>query len=112
MIARAEFSFTVEMFSAFWTFINKLCQVEWRGIQHSRQITLSYVIPTATAVLCYLNSLEGDFVHDDKFAIVDNPDVNGKANFAQLFLNDFWGKAMWDNTSHKSYRPLCIVTFR
>lgn len=29
-----------------------------------------------------------------------------------VFTNDFWGEPIYSNTSHKSYRPLTILTFR
>ena len=29
-----------------------------------------------------------------------------------VFTNDFWGKAMAENNSHKSDRPLCVLTFK
>ncbi|XP_005500376.2 protein O-mannosyl-transferase TMTC1 [Columba livia] len=62
--------------------------------------------------LCYGNSLRGEFVHDDVWAIVNNPDVRAAAPVAAAFSNDFWGKRMAENTSHKSYRPLCVLTFK
>ncbi|XP_074758194.1 protein O-mannosyl-transferase TMTC1 isoform X1 [Athene noctua] len=62
--------------------------------------------------LCYGNSLRGEFVHDDVWAIVNNPDVRAAAPVAAAFANDFWGKRMAENTSHKSYRPLCVLTFK
>uniref|UniRef100_A0A8C3PMG4 dolichyl-phosphate-mannose--protein mannosyltransferase n=1 Tax=Calidris pygmaea TaxID=425635 RepID=A0A8C3PMG4_9CHAR len=62
--------------------------------------------------LCYGNSLRGEFVHDDVWAIVNNPDVRAATPVAAVFANDFWGKRMAENTSHKSYRPLCVLTFK
>ncbi|XP_062348462.1 protein O-mannosyl-transferase TMTC1 [Cinclus cinclus] len=62
--------------------------------------------------LCYGNSLRGEFVHDDVWAIVNNPDVRAAAPVSAVFANDFWGKRMAENTSHKSYRPLCVLTFK
>ena len=64
------------------------------------------------AVVCYLNSLPGEFVHDDIFAIRENMDVRPETPIGQLFSNDFWGTPMSSPTSHKSYRPLCVLTFR
>lgn len=65
------------------------------------------------AVGCYLNSLTGDLVHDDIMAIRTNRDVAKLSTpFMDIFRNDFWGKPMSDNSSHKSYRPLTILTFR
>ncbi|XP_014442516.1 protein O-mannosyl-transferase TMTC1, partial [Tupaia chinensis] len=63
--------------------------------------------------LCYGRSLQGEFVHDDVWAIVNNPDVRAGAPLRWgIFTNDFWGKGMAENTSHKSYRPLCVLTFK
>uniref|UniRef100_A0A2K5HR18 Protein O-mannosyl-transferase TMTC1 n=3 Tax=Colobus angolensis palliatus TaxID=336983 RepID=A0A2K5HR18_COLAP len=61
----------------------------------------------------YGRSLQGEFVHDDVWAIVNNPDVRPGAPLRwSIFTNDFWGKGMAENTSHKSYRPLCVLTFK
>ncbi len=70
--------------------------------------------PVLLAMLVYMNSMTGDFVHDDIPAIVNNPDVNGAnpAGVLGLFSNDFWGEPMTSPRSHKSYRPLTILLFR
>ena len=71
-----------------------------------------YFIPPLIAVLCYLNSLNGDFVHDDVYAIKNNQDVTGKKPLMDLFSNDFWGRPMTSFKSHKSYRPITVLSFR
>ncbi|KAG7497537.1 hypothetical protein JOB18_039344 [Solea senegalensis] len=71
-----------------------------------------YAVLAALCVLCYSNSLHGELVHDDVWAIINNPDVRPGSSLRNIFSNDFWGKRMADNTSHKSYRPLCILTFK
>ncbi|XP_036374114.1 protein O-mannosyl-transferase TMTC1-like [Megalops cyprinoides] len=71
-----------------------------------------YVVLVLVCTLCYSNSLRGEFVHDDVWAILNNPDVRPGSSLQNIFFNDFWGKRMADNTSHKSYRPLCILTFK
>ncbi|KAG5267253.1 hypothetical protein AALO_G00219680 [Alosa alosa] len=73
---------------------------------------LRYAVLLAVCGLCYTNSLRGEFVHDDVWAITNNPDVRPGSSLRSIFNNDFWGKRMSDNTSHKSYRPLCILTFK
>ncbi|XP_017554406.1 protein O-mannosyl-transferase TMTC1 [Pygocentrus nattereri] len=73
---------------------------------------LGYGALLAACALCYRNSLRGEFVHDDVWAIVNNPDVRPGSSLRSIFTDDFWGKRMADNTSHKSYRPLCILTFK
>ena len=69
-------------------------------------------IAATLAIICYWNSLQGGLVHDDIFAIRDNLDVRQETSLAKVFSNDFWGKPMNSNVSHKSYRPLTVLTFR
>ncbi|XP_062518575.1 protein O-mannosyl-transferase TMTC4-like [Corticium candelabrum] len=73
--------------------------------------TASLII-AAAAFLCYYPSLAGDFVFDDSEAVVGNEDVSGDVHWTQLFLHDFWGKRLTSKHSHKSYRPLTVLTFR
>ena len=79
-------------------------------IQVSQKI--AYLLVGLIATVCYINTLPAQLVHDDIFAIVDNDDVKTGTPLTRLFINDFWGKAMSDPTSHKSYRPLTVLTFR
>lgn len=64
------------------------------------------------AFVCYLPSLDGDFVFDDNEAIIGNDDVHDQVHWTELFLHDFWGKRLASKHSHKSYRPLTVLTFR
>lgn len=73
---------------------------------------LKLYIPSLLAIVVYLNGLNGDFVHDDIFAIKRNRDVTGSNGLIDVIFNDFWGAPMSSNASHKSYRPLTILTFR
>lgn len=70
------------------------------------------IVITLLCFICYWNSLSGDLLHDDIFAIKDNSDVRPNTPLHQLFGNDFWGKPIDDPTSHKSYRPLTVLSFR
>ena len=70
---------------------------------------------TSLIVLCclsYWNSLSGDLVHDDIFAIKNNADIKPETPLSRLLADDFWGKDMSDPTSHKSYRPITTLSFR
>ena len=74
-------------------------------------------LPVGVALLIYCNSLNGQFVHDDLSAITANADVTGSSSNQQqhwtdFLYNDFWGTNMMDPSSHKSYRPLTILTFK
>ena len=72
----------------------------------------SVIVAFIIACLCYINSLNGELVHDDIYAIVDNQDVVGNVSWKQILYHDFWGTSMSSPKSHKSYRPLTIATFR
>ncbi|KAM7415151.1 hypothetical protein PAMA_019801 [Pampus argenteus] len=67
---------------------------------------------TGMVVGCYWNSLSCGFVFDDVSAILDNKDLRPSTPLLNLFLNDFWGTPMAEERSHKSYRPLTVLTFR
>ncbi len=64
------------------------------------------------ATLLYLNSIDGDLVFDDTVAIKSNADLRPSSPWTNLLRHDFWGYEITDNTSHKSYRPLCSATFK
>lgn len=70
-----------------------------------------YLIVITLSTLPFIFSLNGDFVFDDSEAIVNNKDVVSEDWF-KLFYNDFWGANIKSNLSHKSYRPLTILSFR
>ncbi|XP_046903092.1 protein O-mannosyl-transferase TMTC4 isoform X2 [Hypomesus transpacificus] len=64
------------------------------------------------ALLCFINSYDGDFVFDDSEAIINNKDLNPDTPLNNIWINDFWGSNLSSNSSHKSYRPLTVLTFR
>uniref|UniRef100_A0A8C7SW94 dolichyl-phosphate-mannose--protein mannosyltransferase n=1 Tax=Oncorhynchus mykiss TaxID=8022 RepID=A0A8C7SW94_ONCMY len=64
------------------------------------------------ALLCFINSYDGDFVFDDSEAIVNNKDLIPSTPLNNIWRNDFWGSNLSSNNSHKSYRPLTVLTFR
>ncbi|XP_014223794.1 transmembrane and TPR repeat-containing protein CG4050 [Trichogramma pretiosum] len=66
----------------------------------------------AAALGVYLNSLGCGFVFDDISAIKENRDLRSHTPLKNVFFNDFWGTPMHKEQSHKSYRPLCVLTFR
>lgn len=60
----------------------------------------------------YWNSLDCDFVFDDVTAVKTNKDLRPHSAWTNLMVNDFWGTPMHKERSHKSYRPLTVLTFR
>ncbi|KAL1110182.1 hypothetical protein AAG570_008259 [Ranatra chinensis] len=75
--------------------------------QHVRSIVIFFI-----CLLCYYNSCNCGFVFDDISAIKENRDLRPHTPLRNVFLNDFWGTPMHKEQSHKSYRPLCVLTFR
>nr|XP_042896354.1 protein O-mannosyl-transferase Tmtc3 isoform X2 [Parasteatoda tepidariorum] len=61
---------------------------------------------------CYSNSLLCGLVFDDLAAIRDNRDIRTHTPLINIFKNDFWGTPIKKEYSHKSYRPLTVLTFR
>ncbi|XP_077584133.1 protein O-mannosyl-transferase TMTC4 [Stigmatopora nigra] len=91
-----------------------LSEVEWDqkvplpridGIQ--AKVTVGLV-----ALLCFINSYDGEFVFDDSEAIINNKDLKPTTPWTNIWSNDFWGSNLSSNSSHKSYRPLTVLTFR
>ncbi|CAH1798791.1 unnamed protein product [Owenia fusiformis] len=64
------------------------------------------------SLLLYWNTLNADFCYDDSRAIQKNPDLLPETPISDIFYNDFWGTPLTHSGSHKSYRPLCVLTFR
>uniref|UniRef100_A0A665VFN4 dolichyl-phosphate-mannose--protein mannosyltransferase n=1 Tax=Echeneis naucrates TaxID=173247 RepID=A0A665VFN4_ECHNA len=84
-----------------------------------RQIPLPKLAPVQAkatvalvALLCFINSYDGEFVFDDSEAIVNNKDLKPATPLNNIWTNDFWGSNLSSNSSHKSYRPLTVLTFR
>ncbi|XP_050974457.1 protein O-mannosyl-transferase TMTC4 [Labeo rohita] len=76
------------------------------GLLHSRLVT------AFVALICFINSYDGDFVFDDSEAIINNKDLSPDTPLSNIWKNDFWGSNLSSNSSHKSYRPLTVLTFR
>ena len=87
------------------TNIKKSTEIELHKTRHCALLVI-------LCCLVYANSLGGDFVHDDIPAIVTNEDALGQSSILSVFCNDFWGMNIRDRRSHKSYRPVTVLTFR
>ncbi|XP_066254780.1 protein O-mannosyl-transferase TMTC4 [Euwallacea similis] len=71
-----------------------------------------YIAIASCAFASHFISLWGRFVFDDSEAIVKNKDILPETPLKSVFLNDFWGTNIALNASHKSYRPLTILSYR
>ena len=45
-------------------------------------------------------------------AILTNADLRPDSSWSDILINDFWGTPLQHSGSHKSYRPVCVATFK
>ncbi|XP_068146188.1 protein O-mannosyl-transferase Tmtc3 [Drosophila tropicalis] len=83
-----------------------------RQKSNSQRNLLEFLCLTIACIVCYCNSTRCGLVFDDISAIRDNKDLRPHTPLRNVFLNDFWGTPMRKEQSHKSYRPLTVLTFR
>ena len=82
-----------------------------RYIEHSTMMHTLLIL--AASLLVYINTLNGGFVFDDHRGILENKDLRPEErSLWQLLNNDFWGGSMTREVSHKSYRPLTVLSYR
>jgi hypothetical protein len=70
------------------------------------------VLAGLLAIVCFSNSVHGDFVFDDREAIVKNRDMLVESPWQDIWWHDFWGTDLTSAISHKSYRPLTTASFK
>jgi tetratricopeptide (TPR) repeat protein len=72
-------------------------------------------LPVLLGVLCYLNSLTGDFVYDDYPLVQENPRIRTLTDPRAIWLTDWWRPANEDEGGNprrdRLYRPLTLFTF-
>ncbi|XP_070709887.1 protein O-mannosyl-transferase TMTC2-like [Pempheris klunzingeri] len=73
---------------------------------------ITELVCTAVAVGLYLNTLDADFCYDDSRAIKTNQDLLPETAWTNILYDDFWGTLLTHSGSHKSFRPLCTLSFR
>uniref|UniRef100_A0A7N8WJV8 dolichyl-phosphate-mannose--protein mannosyltransferase n=1 Tax=Mastacembelus armatus TaxID=205130 RepID=A0A7N8WJV8_9TELE len=73
---------------------------------------ITELVCTAVAVGLYLNTLDSDFCYDDSRAIKTNQDLLPETPWTNILYDDFWGTLLTHSGSHKSFRPLCTLSFR
>lgn len=82
-------------------------------VAEAPSVLMSSLVVFTAAIVCFVNSIDASFAFDDSEAIINNKDLNPAAsNLSYLFFHDFWGNKIDSNVSHKSYRPLTVLTFR
>lgn len=76
-------------------------------------LTASSLIVALLCALCFWSAQHATFTFDDNSAILANKDIRcDETALWDIFGNDFWGTSIRSNLSHKSYRPLTVLTYR
>ncbi|KAH1002009.1 hypothetical protein HUJ04_005955 [Dendroctonus ponderosae] len=75
-------------------------------------ISKKYITIACCAWASHFMSLWGGFFFDDSEAIVHNQDIQSRRPWQSAFANDFWGTSITHPSSHKSYRPLTVLSYR
>lgn len=65
-------------------------------------------IITVVAILSFSGNIHGNFVFDDREAIINNRAIR---EIGKILKTDFWGYPIRSPHSHKSYRPITTITF-
>ncbi|CAK9082352.1 unnamed protein product [Durusdinium trenchii] len=81
-------------------------------IKHAGLLVALSLLVGVISFAVFKNALQGEFVYDDTYAIVHNPDLYSSQPWIDIFRHDFWGFPLESEKSHKSYRPLTTLTFR
>ena len=82
------------------------------ALKMSPSVYSAGILCSLVAVAAYINTLDCGLCFDDNPGIVKNQDLRPNVSWANLLWDDFWGTPMGDDLSHRSYRPLCVATFR
>jgi hypothetical protein len=98
--------------------VGMCCRDCWDDTQQRApwwQVVVAAAACAGISVACFSNAFDAEFVFDDNGAIVENPDVVGDGELwdklRDMAAHDYWGNEM-RVSSHKSYRPLTVFSFR
>ena len=95
----------------------KPSSVASQSVQNAEEVPVVLIglLSAIVGAFCFANAAHGSFVFDDNQAVIKNPDVCSTSSLNEtiwdMFRHDFWGMPMASSRSHKSYRPLTVLTF-
>ena len=81
------------------------------GAWHS-SATVWALLAALLAAAVYSNTLGAALCFDDHKAVTGNADAMGQRPWVAAFWHDFWGQQIAREDSHKSWRPLTVLSFR
>jgi len=73
-----------------------------------RTLLAGALLVALCAAAPWCGTLDHPFLHDDRWAVVDNPLVDGEVDLASIFTSNSWGNR--PEYPHMHYRPLSVLT--
>lgn len=74
-----------------------------------RALAAALVVAALAAALPFVPTLDGEFIYDDRFQIVENDQLRDLGNLPRFFTEDVWAAVGLPYSSY--YRPLMYTTF-
>ena len=93
-------------------YIRSLTEKTGEIMREFRSTAAAAAVCAVVGCVVYISSLDCGLCFDDETAIIKNGDLRPSAPWSNLLRNDFWGRSLDSELSHKSYRPLTVATFR
>eukprot|EP00935_MAST-01C_sp_MAST-1C-sp1_P001709 g1709.t1 len=75
-------------------------------------LLVRHLLIGAVTFACFRNAFDCEFVYDDPGAILANVDVVSPIDWQRLLSHDFWGRDLEEPVSHRSFRPITVLSFR
>jgi hypothetical protein len=79
----------------------------------SGKTRLALIVITLAVFVCYSNTLDNDFVHDDRVEILENPLIKDSSNLQRIVTSPAWSflSDTGDAVGSNYYRPVQYLTY-
>src|SRR6202008_1925397 len=84
-----------------------------RTSPRSAKALLGVLLIAVAVAACYANTLDNDFVHDDRAEILDNPLIKDPSNLKRILTSPAWAflQDTGDPVSSNYYRPVQYLSY-
>ncbi len=82
--------------------------IQWfTNAKDSQKHLLIILLIALVTLVCFANSLSGEFIFDDYIVVQENPNIQSLSNIFNLFQQSYFGK----DSSAGTYRPITTISF-
>lgn len=91
--------------------------VIWKQLGEKLEVMLQLISHFASILIYFIPLVKFHPHHElvlDEVHVLSssNKDVMGESSIRDVFMNDYWGRPMTNWDSHKSWRPISVLSFR